>query len=131
MDFKEYKPGDVCVYEYDGENESLSVVEIVKILNDERGVAEIKFIAVIKDDTGNGFFKYLLETGGTMNASMKYLEKIEHRKKSTCGLKMTESLNNANRGIMSDRSNHGVVQSYIRRCCGCVRCKQGNSAKLG
>lgn len=81
MDFKEYKPGDVCVYEYDGENESLSVVEIVKILSDERGVAEIKFIAVIKDDTGNGFFKYLLETGLTMNASMKYLEKIEHRKK--------------------------------------------------
>lgn len=104
MDFKEYKPGDVCVYEYDGENESLAVVEIVKILSDERGVAEIKFIAVIKDDTGNGFFKYLLETGGTMNASMQYLEKIEHRKVHTAGnrgskLKMTEPLNNANMGV--------------------------------
>lgn len=104
MDFKEYKPGDVCVYEYDGENESLAVVEIVKILSDERGVAEIKFIAVIKDDTGNGFFKYLLETGGTMNASMQYLEKIEHRKRVDAAgnrgskLKMTESLNNANMG---------------------------------
>lgn len=104
MNFKEYKPGDVCVYEYDGENESLAVVEIVKILNDERGVAEIKFIAVIKDDTGNGFFKYLLETGGTMNASMKYLEKIEHRKRvGTAGnrgsrVKTTEPLNNANMG---------------------------------
>lgn len=53
MDFKEYKPGDVCVYE--------------------------------------------------MNASMQYLEKIEHRKVHTAGnrgskLKMTESLNNANMG---------------------------------
>ena len=50
----EHKAGDVCVYEYDGINESLSVVEIVKIFPDERGVAEIRFLAVIKDDTGNG-----------------------------------------------------------------------------
>ena len=58
MDFKEYKPGDVCVYE--------------------------------------------------MNASMQYLEKIEHRKRVDAAgnrgskLKTTNPLNNANRGIMSD-----------------------------
>ena len=104
MGFKEYKSGDVCVYEYGGENESLSVVEIVKILNDERGVAEIKFIAVVRDDTGNGFFKYLLRTGGTMNASMQYLEKIERPKRvHTAGnrgskVKTPDPLNNANMG---------------------------------
>lgn len=75
----EHKPGDVCIYEYDGKNESLAVVEIVKILNDERGVAEIKFLAVIKDDTGNGYFDYLLKTGKTMNASLQYLSKIKPR----------------------------------------------------
>ena len=55
MDFKEYKPGDVCVYE--------------------------------------------------MNASMQYLEKIEHRKRVGAAgnrggrVKTTESLNNANMGV--------------------------------
>jgi len=74
----EHKAGDVCVYEYDGINESLSVVEIVKIFPDERGVAEIRFLAVIKDDTGNGLFDYLFRTSGTMKASLKYLTRITH-----------------------------------------------------
>lgn len=71
-----YKVGDICIYKFDNENESFSIVEIVKILDDMRGVAEIKFIKVIKDDTGNGFFNYLYETGRTMNASFKYLKNI-------------------------------------------------------
>ena len=35
------------------------------------------FLSVERDDTGNGMFNYLLKTGNTMNASLKYLTKIE------------------------------------------------------
>ena len=71
----ELKPSDVCVYSFDNGNKSCAIVEIVRILNDKRGVAEIKFLEVLVDDTGNGFFNYLQRTGGTMNASIKYLRK--------------------------------------------------------
>jgi len=72
-----FAPGDICTYSFGLENKSSAIVEIVKILDDARGVAEIKFLEVIEDDTGNGFFNYLLKTGGTMNASFKYLKKKE------------------------------------------------------
>lgn len=71
-----YQEGDVCIYSFAGKNKSLAIVEIVKILNDERGVAEIKFLKVFVDDTGNGMFDYLLKTGKTMNASFQYLKNI-------------------------------------------------------
>lgn len=74
-----YHEGDVCIYGFGHENKSRSIVEIVRILNDERGVAEIKFLKVYVDDTGNGFFNYLLKSGGTMNASFKYLKNITPR----------------------------------------------------
>ena len=72
----DHNVGDICIYSFDNGNKSLAIVEIVKILNDARGVAEIKFIKVIADDTGNGFFSYLLKVGHTMNASLKYLKNI-------------------------------------------------------
>jgi hypothetical protein len=75
----DYKPGDVCLYIFDNGNNSSAIVEIVRILNDERGVAEIKFLKVFVDDTGNGFFDYLLRTNQTMNASFKYLKNITPR----------------------------------------------------
>lgn len=68
--------GDFCIYSFGNENKSLAIVEIVKILNDERGVAEVKFHKVIVDDTGNDFFAYLHKTGQTMNASFCYLKNI-------------------------------------------------------
>lgn len=71
-----HKVGDVCFYGFAGENKSLALVEIVRILNDERGVAEVRFLKVFVDDTGNGFFDYLLRTGQTMNASFRYLKNI-------------------------------------------------------
>jgi len=71
--------GDFCIYAFDNKNKSLAIVEIVRILNDERGAAEIKFHKVLVDDTGNGFFNYLLKTGQTMNASLKYLKNITPR----------------------------------------------------
>ena len=73
----ELKPGDICTYSFGGKNRSCAVVEIVRIVNDTRGVAEVKFLEVIVDDTGNGFFEYLHRTGGTMNASFQYLQKRE------------------------------------------------------
>ena len=75
-----YHIGDVCIYGFGHENKSRAVVEIVKILNDERGVAEVKFLKVFVDDTGNGFFNYLLKSGKTMNASFQYLKNITPRK---------------------------------------------------
>lgn len=71
--------GDVCIYGFGHENKSRAIVEIVRILNDERGVAEVKFLKVFVDDTGNGFFNYMLKSGGTMNASFRYLKNITPR----------------------------------------------------
>ena len=74
-----YHKGDVCIYGYGAENKSRALVEIVRILNDERGVAEVKFLKVFVDDTGNGLFDYLLKSGKTMNASFQYLKNITSR----------------------------------------------------
>lgn len=77
-----YEPGDACLYVFDNDNQSSAIVEIVKVLDDDRGVAEIKFLKVFVDDTGNGLFEYLLKTGQTMNASFKYLKNITPRKET-------------------------------------------------
>lgn len=76
---EDYREGDVCLYSFHEKNKSFSVVEIVRILDDPRGVAEIKFLKVFVDDTGNDYFTYLLRTGKTMNASLKYLKNITPR----------------------------------------------------
>ena len=73
----ELKPGDVCTYSFGGENRSCAVVEIVRILNDKRGVAEVRVLKVIVDDTGNGYFDFLYRTCDTMNASFAYLRKLD------------------------------------------------------
>ena len=72
----DFNVGDFCLYGYVDGNKSLAVVEIVKILDDERGIAELKFHKVIKDNTGNGYFHYLLKSGHTMNGSFEYLKNI-------------------------------------------------------
>ena len=68
------KAGDICTYSYDNDNKSLSIIEIINMLSDK--IATVKFRQVIVDDSGNGFFKYLLDSGKTMNVSCKYLHKI-------------------------------------------------------
>lgn len=55
---------------------SHSIVEIVRILDNPYGVAEVKFLDVVVDDSGNGYFTYLLKTKKTMNASLKYLKRV-------------------------------------------------------
>lgn len=66
------KVGDICTYSFGTENASRATVKIVKLLPDTN-VATVMFLSVEKDDTGNGMFNYLLKTGKTMNASLKYL----------------------------------------------------------
>lgn len=69
--------GDICLYFYDNENKSKSKVQVVRILDDPRGVAEVKFLEVYVDDSGNGYFTYLQKTDFTMNVSIKYLHPVE------------------------------------------------------
>lgn len=71
----DFKAGDVCRYSFGEKNKSDCTVEIVRILDNPQGIAEARFLAVRVDDTGNGYFSYLLRTGKTMNVSLKYLTK--------------------------------------------------------
>ena len=66
--------GEYCIYSYDNDNKSLSIVEVVEEFSDE--VLGVKFLQVIIDDSGNGLFTYLHKTARTMNVSKKYLHKI-------------------------------------------------------
>ena len=70
-----YQAGDICTYSFGNKNRSVAIVEIVRLLDDPSGAAEVRFLDVIIDDTGNGFFLYLLKSGNTMNASLQFLEK--------------------------------------------------------
>ncbi|MFR5669231.1 MAG: hypothetical protein ACLUDS_10590 [Acutalibacteraceae bacterium] len=74
-----FEPGDFCLYAFGKENKSKAVVEVVKVLDDPRGVAQVKFHRVLADDTGNGLFNYLRRTGDTMNASFEYLKKLPRK----------------------------------------------------
>ena len=67
--------GDICLYFYDNDNKSISVVEVVKNLSID--VVVVKFLQVFVDDSGNGFFDYLHRAEKTMNVSRKYLHKID------------------------------------------------------
>lgn len=58
-------------YNRDGQL-NLSYVEIVRKF--DRG-AVVKFLEVYSDFSGNGYFRYLLKTGKTMNVSYKYLHR--------------------------------------------------------
>ena len=51
-----YQAGDICTYSFGNKNRSVAIVEIVRLLDDPRGAAEVRFLDVIIDDTGNGFF---------------------------------------------------------------------------
>ena len=68
--------GDICSYSFGEMNRSYSIVEIVRILDSPYEVAEVKFLDVVVDDSGNGYFTYLLKTKKTMNASLKYLKRV-------------------------------------------------------
>lgn len=71
----QYKVGGRYIYEFDNEaGHNKALVEIVRKSN---RCAVIKFIEVYEDNTGNGFFKYLQRTGGTMGASYELLTEVK------------------------------------------------------
>lgn len=72
----DFTVGDTCRYSFGNKNKSDCTVEIVRILDNPRGIAEARFLAVRVDDSGNGYFSYLLKTGRTMKVSLKYLSKL-------------------------------------------------------
>lgn len=82
------KIGDICHYSFGEMNKSSAIVEIVSILNDPRGVAEVKFHKVLCDDTGNSLFNYLMKVGETMNASFRYLRPITKEEAATFGVEL-------------------------------------------
>lgn len=51
------------------------VVEVVKLLSDE--ACRFKILAVLKDDSGNGYYRYIHATGKETNGSYKYMEAIK------------------------------------------------------
>lgn len=69
------KVGDICLYFYDNDNKSISIVEVVKDLSTD--VLVVKFLQVVVDDSGNDMFDYLYRAEKTMNVSRKYLHKID------------------------------------------------------
>ena len=73
-----HQKNQICEYSFyeEKENQSLAIVRIEEILDNPRGIATISFLEVIKDDTGNGLFDYLLKSNQTMNASLKYLKPL-------------------------------------------------------
>lgn len=71
-----HKVGGVYEYSFGDENKSKAIVEIIKLLDGPRKTAEVRFVDVLVDDSGNGFFSYLERTGGTMIVSRKYLHEI-------------------------------------------------------
>lgn len=67
--------GDICLYFYDNDNKSISIVEVVKDLSTD--VLVVKFLQVVVDNSGNGLFDYMYRAEKTMNVSRKYLHKID------------------------------------------------------
>lgn len=52
---QELRIGDICSYSFGEKNRSYSIVEIVRILDSPYEVAEVKFLDVVVDDSGNGY----------------------------------------------------------------------------
>lgn len=67
---------DVCLYSFslDTKNKSQCIVKVKSILSED--IVEIEILCVIYDDSSNGIFTYLCNTKKPMNASVKYLKKL-------------------------------------------------------
>ena len=74
LKFSKINVGDFCIYGFWERNKSLAIVNVVSFISPE--IAEVKFVNVIIDDTGNKFLEYCFETDVTMNTSVSHLRKI-------------------------------------------------------
>ena len=70
-----FEKGDICIYHYADGNGSLNLVEVTG--DYANNISKIKCIQVLIDNSGNGWFDYLLRTGNEMIASNEYLYKID------------------------------------------------------
>lgn len=73
-----YKVGNYYRYSFNDSllNASIVIVKLIRILSDQRGIGVIEVKSVLNDDSGNGFFNYLLKSNRYMNVSLKYLTLI-------------------------------------------------------
>lgn len=71
----EIKKGDICIYHYADGNGSLVLVEVTGIVC--KTISRVKCLQVNIDNSGNGWFEYLLRTGHEMNASNEYLYRLD------------------------------------------------------
>ena len=72
--------GDICEYSfYDTDNDSCAIVKVVKVISPK--VRRVIFIDTIRDDTGNGYFNYMVSSGEEMNVSARYLKPLYKRRR--------------------------------------------------
>lgn len=73
--------GDICEYSFyeDTDNDSCAIVKVVKVISPK--VRRVIFIDTIRDDTGNGYFNYMVSSGEEMNVSARYLKPLCKRRR--------------------------------------------------
>lgn len=75
MENKQIKKGDICVYHFAEGNGSLNIVKVTEVINED--TSNIKCLQVIIDNSGNGWFEFMLRTDTEMLASNEYLYPID------------------------------------------------------
>lgn len=116
MNANEMKKGDICIYHYADGNGSLVLVEVTGVLC--KNISRVKCLQVFIDNSGNGWFDYLLKKGGKMNASNEYLYKLDlmsHQQAEIISLKEENEVLQATVQAYSDNSSRKTeVYQYIK-----------------
>ena len=78
---EDVKTGDKLIYiltftEQSGIKDKLACVALVEVERHFEHVCECKFLEVLSDNSGNGYFRYLQQSGKTNNCSLEYLYKV-------------------------------------------------------
>lgn len=78
---EDVKTGDKLIYaltftEQSGIKDKLACVALVEVVRQFEDVCECKFLEVLSDNSGNGYFRYLQRSGKTNNCTMEYLYKV-------------------------------------------------------
>jgi len=78
---EDIKAGDKLIYVLTFTKQSeikdkLACVALVEAVRQFEDVCECKFLKVLSDNSGNGYYKYMEQSGNTTNCSLKYLYKV-------------------------------------------------------
>lgn len=78
---KDIKAGDKLIYvltftEHSKIKNKLACVALVEAVKQFEGVCLCKFLEVLSDNSGNGYYKYMEQSGNTANCSLEYLYKV-------------------------------------------------------